>query len=315
MGLHYGELGRLPRVAARPSAVGPAQAVGYGNERGVIMGIRWVVAIAMAVVFGCAWGDSISIDGVTYDDVYIRESPSAYFVQIPDEGRTLSVLKSDVDPSDVVISPDEGERRALLDRWRRQRGPDKGAAPAAEEALSVRVESTYSPDTGPKKLLAYEEDGAPRLVLRGDYDFDAVRGAFLAEQSVLRAEAQREYEARAREQRRRAEEEARRQHQISLRGMELAEQEMRLEEQALRNENQWLRRRPVRYYGYPRIVYRGPVVSGPGQTVRQGVTTGTGGLRWLEHHGGDYSLSSPGSNVKPWMRSHGGSYGVPQPEE
>ena len=97
--------------------------------------------------------------------------------------------------------------------------------------------------------------------------------------------------------------------------MELAEQEMRLEGQALRNENQWLRRRPLRYYGYPRIVSRGSGISGSGQTVSQGTTTGTGGLNWLERHGGDYNLSSPGSNVKPWMRSHGGSYGVPQPEE
>lgn len=267
------------------------------------------------LAFGCAWGDSITIDGVTYEDVYIRESPSLYFIQLPDEGRTISVLKSEVDPSNVVIASDEDERRALLDRWRRQRERNNAAAAAAEDGLSVQVESSYRPDTGPKKLLAYEEDGTPRLVLRGDYDLDAIHGAFLAEQSVRRAAAQREYEARERELRRRAEEEARLQHQITLRGMELAEREMRLEEQALRNENQWLRRRRVRYYGFPRIVLRGPVVSGPARTVTQGTTAGAGGLSWLESHGGDYNLSSPGSNVKPWMRSHGGSYGVPQPKE
>jgi len=278
---------------------------------------RSVVATAMAVfALGCAWGDSISIDGVTYEDVYVRESPSLYFVQLPDEGRTLSVLKSDVDASDIAISADEAEREALLEKWRQAQGEaDQGAAPASEDALSVQVESSYRPATGAKKLLVYEAAGAPQLVLRGDYDFDAVRGAFLAEQSARHAQMQREYEARAREQRRRAEEQARRQHAITLRGMELAEQEMRLEEQALRNENEWLRRRRVRYYGYPRVVFRGPVVSGRRTTLRQGVTTGTGGTPWLERHGGDYSLSSPGSNVKPSMRSHGGSYGVPQPKE
>jgi len=284
------------------------------------MGSRPSTGLAAALLMAAfAWGDSITIDGVVYEDVYVRESPSAYFVQLPEDGRTISALKSEVDPQDVTISTDEGERGALLARWRERQRAEPEAAPREEVGLSVDVESSYRPPGGREKRLVFEEDRGKRLVLRGDYDFDSVRGTFLAEQDVRRAEQARRDQALAQERRRRAEEEARRQHELTLRGMELAERELRLEEQALRTENEWSRRwsRPwrVRYYGRPVSVYRGPARSGASQTVTQGVTVGGSGPRWIEQHGGNYNVSSPGSGVDPRMRMHGGSYGVPQSDE
>ncbi|MEK7653371.1 MAG: hypothetical protein AAB358_02750 [Patescibacteria group bacterium] len=58
------------------------------------------------------------IDGITYENVYVRESESLYFVQMPEEGTVKSVLKEKVRAKDVSISPDEAYRAQLLATWR-----------------------------------------------------------------------------------------------------------------------------------------------------------------------------------------------------
>jgi len=69
------------------------------------------------IVASAAFGDSIVIGGVMYDNVIVREGPSQYYVQIPSDGRTISVPKSDLKPEDVVISKDKQARQALLEEW------------------------------------------------------------------------------------------------------------------------------------------------------------------------------------------------------
>jgi len=74
-------------------------------------------ALALCVA-GVGFADSITIDGVAYEDVYVRESASSYYVQIPSDGRAITVAKDKVDPEDVSISGDAEHRKALLNEWK-----------------------------------------------------------------------------------------------------------------------------------------------------------------------------------------------------
>jgi hypothetical protein len=78
------------------------------------------VAVAATVSVSA---DSITVDGVTYTNVLVKESPSLYYVQLPEEGRVITVSKSDVDPATVSYTQDDQERAALEARWRDARTP------------------------------------------------------------------------------------------------------------------------------------------------------------------------------------------------
>jgi len=77
------------------------------------------MAAALALcVAGVGFTDSITVDGVVYEDVYVRESASSYYVQIPSDGRVLTIAKDKVDSGDVSISGDAEHRQALLNEWK-----------------------------------------------------------------------------------------------------------------------------------------------------------------------------------------------------
>lgn len=59
------------------------------------------------VIHGGAEGDSIVIEGRRYANVTVVESPTRYYVRVPEEDRVISVSKSAVDPPTVVIEPRE----------------------------------------------------------------------------------------------------------------------------------------------------------------------------------------------------------------
>lgn len=89
--------------------------------------------------------DTITIDGTRYDGVYVRESDSRYYVQIPSNGQTLSAPKSRVDASQVVLTEDKSERDALLLEWRIQNAVDDPRAQEGTEGslLSHGVSMTH----------------------------------------------------------------------------------------------------------------------------------------------------------------------------
>ena len=120
--------------------------------------------VGVWIVLGatCAAADSIVIGGVMYDNVVVREGPSQYYVQLPADGRTLSVAKSSVNPTDLVIGKDKAERQALLDEWAQKnalRPKPKEADKKAKRTLKPPPASPSSPVA--PQLPAAPESGVP----------------------------------------------------------------------------------------------------------------------------------------------------------
>lgn len=94
-------------------------------------------AIAGCAFFsGVCGADAITIDGVRYDGVYVRESDSRYYVQIPSSGQTISAPKPRVDVAQVIITEDKAEREALLREWRIRNAADE---PQSQEGTEGAV--------------------------------------------------------------------------------------------------------------------------------------------------------------------------------
>ena len=104
---------------------------------------KYCLAGVLLAGAGVAAADSITIDGVTHNDVYIRESASMWYVQIPSEGGVICVAKSEVDPTDVSINDDEAYRAALMEQWKANNARLNGVSPGtrAETAPTVRERS------------------------------------------------------------------------------------------------------------------------------------------------------------------------------
>ena len=102
-----------------------------------------------------AMADSIVVDGMAYTGVYIRESPSTYYVQIPEQGSVRHVSKSAVESGDVVFSESEEERAALLALWRRNNeAQDKARGLLPYSAASTTAAPTSSPTMRPGRPSA-----------------------------------------------------------------------------------------------------------------------------------------------------------------
>ncbi len=95
----------------------------------------WTAAgIAMAGVI-TAQADEISIAGYEYKNVLITQTSSFYYVQLPEEGRTLSIPVGEVQASAVKINKDPFYRTPLKakyeeNRQRRAAGEIKDVDPA-----------------------------------------------------------------------------------------------------------------------------------------------------------------------------------------
>jgi len=96
---------------------------------------------AMLAVNVSASADTITIGGVTHDNVLVREGEQTYFVQFASDGDLKSYAKSEV--SDFSPSADPGERASLLAQWKEARGlparpqPEAPAVPKLSTSASV----------------------------------------------------------------------------------------------------------------------------------------------------------------------------------
>lgn len=82
---------------------------------------RLAVAGALLAMVNVGWGDDIRVGGKAYTDVLIHTSSTLYYVTVPEEGRVVTVLKSEVDPSTVSIVDDpiyRDKRKAVYDENR-----------------------------------------------------------------------------------------------------------------------------------------------------------------------------------------------------
>ena len=101
---------------------------------------------ALLVGAGLCAADSISFEGKTLENVYIREGASMYYVQLPTDGTVTSVPKSRVGNQDVVISTDKAQRDALLTEWKRNNDklrtpPVQDNVPAPQQTVAPRAPS------------------------------------------------------------------------------------------------------------------------------------------------------------------------------
>ena len=117
---------------------------------------RKTAIVVVTLCVACtAVADSITIDGVTHEDVYIREGAARYFVQIPADGRVISVGKDEVNPGDVSISADAARRDELLKEWRRANAERHGETVPSDSARLQDVTESVRTDA---RILHFPED-------------------------------------------------------------------------------------------------------------------------------------------------------------
>lgn len=97
--------------------------------------------LGLAFALGApAAGDTITAGGARYKDVLVLKSNSSFYIQIPWEGRTISVRLEDVDQSTVVINNDPYYRDRLKEEYRVSKQlRDAGQLPQGTDASAFRV--------------------------------------------------------------------------------------------------------------------------------------------------------------------------------
>ena len=114
----------------------------------------WVCAVGAAVSWA-ALGDTITIDGTTYENVYVKTTPRMIYVEIPEDGTVMYVSRDKVAEGDLVIDPDWVTRDALHAQWvennaklpkrtTRTEPEDEPAPPAPTWTRPARPEVTES---------------------------------------------------------------------------------------------------------------------------------------------------------------------------
>lgn len=87
----------------------------YLYYRGAVAAFSLATCFFLAISGAAA--DSIKVGGTTYEDVLVVSSELSYYILLPDEGRTISVPREDVDASQLTISEDEDHRAELRARY------------------------------------------------------------------------------------------------------------------------------------------------------------------------------------------------------
>jgi soluble lytic murein transglycosylase len=114
-----------------------------------------------------AAADTITVEGVVYENVYLGEGASNYYIQVPATGAMITVPKSAVNERDIQITPDRAERRRLRDQWRAKRlnraddTPATGRFESWREELSATVPSGETPDAIVEKPDPAAAGGTP----------------------------------------------------------------------------------------------------------------------------------------------------------
>lgn len=78
----------------------------------------WVVAMGWLLSgTGAVTADSITVGESSYVDVLVMDSSSAYYILLPDEGKSIRVPRAKVKESEVIISEDQDLRYQLRQRY------------------------------------------------------------------------------------------------------------------------------------------------------------------------------------------------------
>lgn len=97
-----------------------------------------LVALVLLIVAVPTLADSIKIDGVQHDDVYVRTTSNMYYVEFPEDGVLRSLAKDEVEKESVSIDQDKEARRAIHARWKQNNlALAKSVAPPDSPSLAV----------------------------------------------------------------------------------------------------------------------------------------------------------------------------------
>ncbi|MCH8204342.1 MAG: TlpA family protein disulfide reductase [Candidatus Hydrogenedentes bacterium] len=80
-------------------------------------GLAIAAAAWLCPGFGTAVADTITVGETTYEDVLVLSSDLSYYIVLPDEGKTLTVPREDVDESRVTLTEDKARREELRRRY------------------------------------------------------------------------------------------------------------------------------------------------------------------------------------------------------
>lgn len=107
----------------------------------------WVVAIGWLLFgTGAVTADSITVGENSYVDVLVMDGASAYYILLPNEGKTIRVPRAKVNESEVIISEDQELRYQLRQRYDTAA---EAAAAAKGPALDERAEAIRKPGRDP----------------------------------------------------------------------------------------------------------------------------------------------------------------------
>jgi hypothetical protein len=126
--------------------------------------LRWLPGIVvLAAVSLSGYSDTIRVDDLVYENVYIGDGAQSYYIQNPADGSMITVPKSAVKESDIQITPDRDERRRLRDQWRLKRTNRTSDLPETTTPESWRDEiSEAVPEHKPADAIV--EKVEPRAV-------------------------------------------------------------------------------------------------------------------------------------------------------
>ncbi len=109
-----------------------------------------------------AGADTIRVNGVVYENVYIGDGAQSYYIQNPADGSMITVPKSAVKESDIQITPDRDERRRLRDQWRLKRTNRSSDLPQTAAPESWRADiSDAVPERKPADAIVEKTEPRP----------------------------------------------------------------------------------------------------------------------------------------------------------
>lgn len=116
---------------------------------------------ALCVAYATAAADTITVEGVTHEGVYIDEGASRWYVRVPGEGRTWSVAKQD---AQVEIEADPKARKELLNTWRLNRLAEDPPAAEPEAAVPLpKPDAASAPRPASRASRAQDVPASPRV--------------------------------------------------------------------------------------------------------------------------------------------------------
>jgi len=174
-----------------PAVAEPVEA--YGEEPPPLAAIEAELAVSIRPVFKPlpeslrGAGDRVVAGGKTYDDVYVVESPSQYYVRLPAEGAVAAVPKAD---GEVSFGADPDRRAALLELWKENRAEIERVAAEREKAKQVRLAAHFRAQEAAREARAAAQE-AERWRVKGA-DWLALTGQ---QRNAARARAYSDWQA------------------------------------------------------------------------------------------------------------------------